>query len=223
MKFRLIILTALSCITAILSLSACSDSESNSESGNKNPSVIACVGDSITYGYGVSENESYPACLSELFGEDTSVLDYGVNGATGTDGCSMSYSSMNAYSLAKESKADIYIVMFGTNDAHEGFWNKENYLSSIKNMLDEFKSSNPDTKIILMQPPAVFTNGISDDIIKGELHETVSELAEKYKATLIDLYSLTEGNEAFFSDGVHPTADGYREIAECIYEEITEQ
>ncbi len=215
MKFKIVALMVLSLIISSTALSACSSKE------KELPKNIICVGDSITYGYGVSDSESYPSVLARLMGENTRVLNYGVNGATGTSDNAMSYSSLSVYSLCQESEADVYVVMLGTNDAHENFWDKEKYISSMKSMLDAFESANPNAKFYLMQPPAVFSSGISDDIIKGELHDAVSELAKEYKAKLIDLYALTENNESFFSDGVHPTAEGYATIAQKVYDAIT--
>lgn len=216
MKFKIVTLMVLSLIISSTALGACSSKE------KELPKNIICVGDSITYGYGVSDSESYPSILAQLMGENTRVLNYGVNGATGTSDNAMSYSSLSVYSLCQESEADVYVVMLGTNDAHENFWDKEKYISSMKSMLDAFKSANPNAEFYLMQPPAVFSSGISDDIIKGELHDSVSELAKEYKAKLIDLYAITENNESFFSDGVHPTADGYATIAQEVYDAITD-
>lgn len=216
MKKKIVAIMVFSLIISSVALNACSAKE------KELPKNIICVGDSITYGYGVSDSESYPSILAQLMGENTHVLNYGVNGATGTSDNAMSYSSLSVYSLCQESEADVYVVMLGTNDAHENFWDKEKYISSMKSMLDAFKSANPNAEFYLMQPPAVFSSGISDDIIKGELHDAVSELAKEYKAKLIDLYAMTENNESFFSDGVHPTAEGYATIAQKVYDAITD-
>lgn len=216
MKKKIVAIMVFSLIISSVVLNACSAKE------KELPKNIICVGDSITYGYGVSDSESYPSILAQLMGENTRVLNYGVNGATGTSDNAMSYSSLSVYSLCQESEADVYVVMLGTNDAHENFWDKEKYISSMKSMLDAFKSANPNAEFYLMQPPAVFSSGISDDIIKGELHDAVSELAKEYKAKLIDLYAMTENNESFFSDGVHPTAEGYATIAQKVYDAITD-
>ncbi len=216
MKKKIVAIMVFSLIISSVALNACSAKE------KELPKNILCVGDSITYGYGVSDSESYPSILAQLMGENTRVLNYGVNGATGTSDNAMSYSSLSVYSLCQESEADVYVVMLGTNDAHENFWDKEKYISSMKSMLDAFKSANPNAEFYLMQPPAVFSSGISDDIIKGELHDAVSELAKEYKAKLIDLYAMTENNESFFSDGVHPTAEGYATIAQKVYDAITD-
>lgn len=216
MKKKIVAIMVFSLIISSVVLNACSAKE------KELPKNIICVGDSITYGYGVSDSESYPSILAQLMGENTRVLNYGVNGATGTSDNAMSYSSLSVYSLCQESEADVYVVMLGTNDAHENFWDKEKYISSMKSMLDAFKSANPNAEFYLMQPPAVFSSGISDDIIKGELHDAVSELAKEYKAKLIDLYAMTENNESFFSDGVHPTVEGYATIAQKVYDAITD-
>src|SRR6185369_15148994 len=48
------------------------------------PTHVACVGDSITYGYGASNQatKSYPANLQTLFGASVQVKNFGHNAAT---------------------------------------------------------------------------------------------------------------------------------------------
>ncbi len=216
MKIKIVALMILGLMLSSSVLTACQTKE------KELPKNIICVGDSITYGYGVSDSESYPSVLAQLTGENTRVLNYGVNGATGTADNAMSYSSLSVYELCQESEADAYVIMLGTNDARENFWDKEKYLTSMRSMLDAFKAANPNAEFYLMQPPAVFSSGINNDIIKGEVHDAVSTLAKEYKAKLIDLYALTENDENFFSDGVHPTADGYATIAQKVYDAIAD-
>ena len=45
---------------------------------------VACIGNSVTFGYGIQERErnSYPARLQEILGEKYEVRNFGFNGAT---------------------------------------------------------------------------------------------------------------------------------------------
>ncbi|MBQ0024637.1 MAG: hypothetical protein KBT00_02795, partial [Bacteroidales bacterium] len=45
---------------------------------------VACIGDSVTYGYGLEnrDNDSYPAQLQKLLGNGYDVRNFGHNGAT---------------------------------------------------------------------------------------------------------------------------------------------
>ena len=52
-------------------------------SDHKLPIKIACVGDSLTYGFGASSSSrNYPADLQHLLGGKFMVRDYGVDGVT---------------------------------------------------------------------------------------------------------------------------------------------
>ena len=54
-------------------------------SDTEEPVRIACVGDSITYGYACSNQstQSYPAQLQKLLGNSCLVSNFGVNSSTG--------------------------------------------------------------------------------------------------------------------------------------------
>src|SRR4051795_12206778 len=60
---------------------------------------VACVGDSITYGYGIKDREhnSYPAQLGVLLGKRWEVRNFGINGATALKEGTRSYSDQPAY------------------------------------------------------------------------------------------------------------------------------
>ena len=51
------------------------------------PLVVACVGDSITYGHGASDRgaKSYPAQLQALLGDGWNVRNFGHNARTALD------------------------------------------------------------------------------------------------------------------------------------------
>ena len=66
----------------ILTISGCG--EKISLSPLPNDSVILAFGDSLTYGYNVAKNESYPAKLSTLTGLE--VINAGVSGEVSNQG-----------------------------------------------------------------------------------------------------------------------------------------
>src|ERR1017187_8508802 len=60
---------------------------------------VACVGDSITYGFGIAdrEHQSYPAQLGALLGSDWDARNYGVSGATLLKAGGAPYWNQDAY------------------------------------------------------------------------------------------------------------------------------
>src|SRR4030042_1584268 len=84
--------------------------------------LIACVGDSITYGSGISDrlNDSYPAQLQRMlrqYDPAWEVQNFGARGATLLSRGDTPYIRESAYSGAKACNPDIVIIKLGTNAA----------------------------------------------------------------------------------------------------------
>src|SRR5688572_13260471 len=91
---------------------------------NRLPIRVACVGDSITYGYGIKDRErdSYPAQLGALLGSKWDVRNFGVNGATALKKGTRPYSGLQAYQDALAFEPDIVVIKLGTNDTNAKSW-----------------------------------------------------------------------------------------------------
>jgi lysophospholipase L1-like esterase len=84
--------------------------------------LVACVGDSITYGWGIPNrnDDSYPAQLAGMlqqFDNEWETQNFGHSGATLLRNKSASYITKNAYNNALASDPDVVIIMLGTNDS----------------------------------------------------------------------------------------------------------
>ena len=208
----------------LLLLSFCFPAEA-SETGSMNYN-IACIGDSITYGFRLQapEEDSYPAVLEELLGEGYEVKNFGRSGASliSEGNC---YGRYPEYGQSVREKADMYLIMLGTNDCYGGIWNPEEYENYLKHMVDTYREENEDTRIYLLVPPHVF--GEVEDIIaidpllRDELYGIVERVAEEKETGFIDLLTPTEGKDEMFPDGVHPNAEGHRYLAELVYDVIS--
>ena len=192
---------------------------------------IACVGDSITYGAGVLGHrirQSYPAYLQEMLGQDYQVLNYGMSGRTLMDEGDDPYREEKLYQKSLDAKADIYLLMLGTNDAKQYQWNEKAYTEEILSFVKSYQTAMPDAKIFLMQPPRAFSKqkdgsikyGIQDDVIGGCMYEIIRETAEALDVGYIDLYELTKDHADWLPDGIHPNAEGNEAIAKEIYAQI---
>lgn len=192
---------------------------------------VYCMGDSITYGKGVPEEQraeaSYPAVLGKLLGSRYEVVNYGVSGRTLLDIPEKSYRATGYLDIVKLQQPDIIIVMLGSNDSRRGRWDagkyKEAYLAFVRE-LQEIESA-PD--IYIMAPPEAFPredgniiHGIRNDIIHDEIGRIVREVAEETGVHIIDLYAVTEDHPEYFYDGVHPNQEGYAIVAQAIYEQL---
>lgn len=96
---------------------------------------VVCIGDSITEGYGISEDSSapYPAQLQSILGEKYRVYNQGLsctcvtnrklNGRT----VGMPYVLQEQWKESLAIKGDIYVVTLGGNDAQNGYNEEENH------------------------------------------------------------------------------------------------
>ena len=69
----------------------------------------------------------YPAILQEKLGSRYRVRNYGLRGRTLLDYGNFPYKEEPEYKETLKEKADIYIIMLGTNDSKVRNWNTEDY------------------------------------------------------------------------------------------------
>ena len=197
---------------------------------------IACVGDSVTYGHGVSGwiANNYPKQLDTLLGFGFCVNNYGHSGATVQATGDQPYISYSEYEASLEFDADIIIFMMGSNDSKPENWKGEAaFRQQYLQRLAEYKENNPDVRIILATPPKAFypegvTSGLTnydiDPVIVDEIAEIVRDIAAAEGYEIIDINSLTEGRRGLFlSDNVHPNKNGATILAEIFYSYIIEE
>lgn len=192
---------------------------------------VACVGDSITFGYGSSDPEtrSYPAHLQGLLGDDFLVGNFGLNGATTLSSGDLPYIRTEQYKLSQEYEPDIVILMLGTNDSkpmnwkgHEGDYKKD-AIQLIQSYLNL-----PSKPVLYMatSPTAWYPE---DEQYQGGTitPETVEkivpiqyEISKEEKVILLDMFDFTKDKKEFFPDGVHPNDEGFALIANFIYSNL---
>jgi acyl-CoA thioesterase I len=191
---------------------------------------VDCIGNSITYGYGLSSPYlmSYPSVLQNLLGTSYSVQNDGVSSTTLMKKGDISYWKNGRLSQAFNFQPNIIILKLGTNDTKPYNWDyhssefKTDYLA----MVDTLSSMSSKPKIFVVLPVPVFNNptavswGIRDSIIKKEI-PLIQAVAAERNLTVIDCYTPLLKFPQFFSvDGVHPDAAGADTIAHIVYRAI---
>ncbi|MBN2128629.1 MAG: hypothetical protein JW741_04000 [Sedimentisphaerales bacterium] len=185
---------------------------------------VACVGDSITYGSGISDrmHDSYPAQLQRLllqYDRDWEVSNFGVSGATLLHRGDKPYIQQSAYNSATAYEPDIVIIKLGTNDSKPQNWQyKEDFVADYSAMIDVFRSLPSQPQVWICRPVPAFqiTWGISPEIIRDEILPLVEQVALENEVPVIDLYTALLGEGHFFPDNIHPNAEGAGVMAEVI-------
>ncbi len=196
---------------------------------------VACVGNSITAGVGVSRTEdTYPYILQTLLGTtDYEVKNFGSSGATLlmtppeiiAKGLPYVSDSRNVYKPALNYNPDILIIKLGTNDSHKNNWAFKSYFKQdYIDFVNSFKARNPDLKVYLCYPMPIFSNdpnGYYDPIVVNEVIPLIDEVATLVNpVAVIDLHTPMVGRGDCSSDRLHPNAKGMHIIARTIFQTL---
>ena len=162
--------------------------------------VIVAFGDSLTFGTGATEAESYPAVLAQLI--ERKVVRAGVPGEV-TAG-----SLLRLRAVIDEHRPALVIVCLGGNDLLRRVDDGE-IVSNLREIVKTIRASGSSVVLVGVPRPALITSAAPfyADLAK--------ELDLPYEGKIVTdvLYQ-----RELKSDPVHPNAKGYRKMAEAIAE-----
>lgn len=195
---------------------------------------VACVGDSITYGYGLTDRQAdaYPVWMGRWLGTNYDVRNFGVSATTLLHRGDYPYIGRPAYADALNFKADIVIIDFGANDskhpgdgsldsanAPDNWQYKADFIGDYELMIAAFRRSNPAVKIFVCYPTPDFPGrwGINEKTIRNEMIPMIRTVAKETGAGVIDLQSALAGKADLFPDTVHPNDEGAKLMAREVF------
>lgn len=174
--------------------------------------TILFFGNSLTAGYGLDEEQSFPALIQQRIdslGLAYLVVNAGLSGETTSGG-------RNRIEWVLKQKVDIFVLELGANDVLRGLDLKATE-SNLKAILDKVKSKYPDVKLMLagMQAPPNMGNDYT-----RQFAAIFPRLAKQYKAALIpfllkDVAAIPALNLA---DGKHPNVEGQKIVRDNVWE-----
>ena len=187
---------------------------------------IACIGDSLTRGAGVRGKKklTWEYYLDQMLGKDHHVMNCGISGCTLMKEGDCPYTESSLYPYTKDLRADIYLVMLGSNDSKPQNWDQEKYEIQLKGFLEGYMSLENHPSVIVMIPVECYpqkdtgevafkiSKQIIDDVLPGIIRKTAEDLGIE----VIDLLEPSKDHEEWYADGVHPDAEGNYHIAEII-------
>ncbi|HUZ08447.1 MAG TPA: GDSL-type esterase/lipase family protein [Candidatus Paceibacterota bacterium] len=198
---------------------------------------VACVGDSITYGYGLRDRQAnaYPVRLGRWLGTNDDVRNFGVNATTLLHHGDLPYIRQQAYTNALAFHPDIVVIDFGANDskhpgdgsldpnAPDNWRHKADFIGDYKEMIAAFRQANPAARIFICYPTPDFSGrwGINDKTIRDEMIPMIRTVATDADVNLVDLRAPFLGKPDLFSDTIHPNAEGARLMAAEIFRALT--
>jgi lysophospholipase L1-like esterase len=162
--------------------------------------VIVAFGDSLTYGTGAAEHESYPAVLAQLIGRK--VVSSGVPGEL------TSQALQRLPAVLGEHQPKLVIVCLGGNDMLRKA-NEAETISNLRAIVRKVREGGAHAVLVGVPRPALLTSA------PKFYEEIAKEFGIPYEgATVTGVLYRPE----YKSDPIHPNAQGYRKIAEALAE-----
>ena len=196
----------------------------------KNAIKVACIGDSVTAGYLLSDavKESYPSQLQILMSEKYEVKNFGYSGATLLKKGHKPYYKTKEFADALAYSPDIAVIHLGLNDTDPRNWPnyKEEFDADYSWLIDILKKQNPAVKIYICRLTPIFNDhsrfksGTRDWFWQIQSH--IPNIAKANQVGLIDLHEKLYPRPDLFPDALHPTKEGAAIFAQTVYENITQ-
>lgn len=171
--------------------------------------VIVCFGDSLTAGFGVAPAEAYPARLAqrlEAEGYRYRVVNAGVSGDTTAGG-------LRRMHWALRLEPAIVILALGANDGLRG-QDLRGVRGNLDALVERFQRAGARVLLAGMRLPPNYGRPYAEEFRR--MYEAV---ARQHRAALMPFLLDGVGGHPRLNqpDGIHPTAEGHRLIAERLW------
>jgi lysophospholipase L1-like esterase len=190
------------------------------------PIRVACVGDSITAGYGLPKNtaatNSYPALLGKRLGGGYVVKNFGHTGCTLMNlDWLPPLMKTDEYKQSLAFKPNIVILMGGTNDGPPRNWSHVSQLpDDLKKIVDSYQDLPSNPKVYFMLPPRLLTK-TEGGALEGDQCNNVNQLlppiyrgfAKTRNIPVIDSRGAITTKDCYQIDGIHLNEKGCAKLS----------
>lgn len=182
-----------------------------SQPGNQ---TILFFGDSITAGYGIGQDQAFPALIQQKIdslGWNFSVRNGGLSGETSAGG-------VRRIDWMLQNDIDVFVLELGGNDGLRGI-DLKSTKQNLQQIIDKVQKKYPDASIILagMQvPPNLGTE------YTRQFKNIYPALSKSNDLVLIPtlLQNVGGKSDLMQADGLHPTEKGHKRMADTIWETL---
>jgi acyl-CoA thioesterase-1 len=183
--------------------------EAATASQRKHQGTIVAVGDSLTAGLGVNEEDAYPAQLEKKLqaaGYDWKVVNAGISGET-------SSGTLSRINWVMKLRPDIVILETGANDGLRGI-DPRLTRKNIDETIRILKQKN----VIVVLAGMMMVRNLGREFTQ-DFADIYPSLARKHDLILVPFFLQgVAGNPSLNQpDGIHPSAAGYRIITNTLY------
>lgn len=219
-------LSYISSLILVLVLQSCSDPKTTKQSTGgtnamvknaENKNTILFFGDSLTAGYGLEDPaQAFPSLIQQKIDDlnlPYKVVNAGVSGETTAGG-------KGRIDWILKQKIDVFVLELGANDGLRGIPVEETS-RNLQFITDKVKAKYPNARIILagmMVPP-----NMGADYAKA-FEQIFPKIATKNSMSFMPflLEGVAGDRKLNQGDGIHPTAEGHKIIAENLWPILVE-
>lgn len=221
-------------LCVLLSLTVSPAWGSRKKQAAERPLRVACVGNSVTYGYGLRhrDRDAYPVRLQQMldsaYGANRfEVGNFGHSGATLLYKGHRPYVKLPEFHQALDFKADWVVIHLGLNDTDPRNWPdwKEEFIPNYRALIDSFRTVNPEARILVCKMTPIFDrhsrfqSGTRD--WHAQIQRAIEQVAQGAGAQLVDLYTPLHSRPDLFPDALHPNPEGAMILARTVYGALT--
>jgi acyl-CoA thioesterase-1 len=170
---------------------------------------ILFLGDSLTAGLGVEKKQAYPALVGDLLRKqgrtDVTIINGGISGATTAGAASRLTWHLKA-------APDVLVLALGANDGLRGL-----SLDNMAQNLDDTIALALENHLCVILAGMEIPPNYGPDYTR-RFSQTFRDLAHKHGIVLIPFLLENVGGKRWMNqtDGVHPNAEGHRQIARTV-------
>ncbi len=212
-------------LPVLVCLAACSSQETSSPSetpvseapekaSSSQKKTILFFGNSLTAGYGLDPSEAYPALIQEKIdslGLNYQVVNAGLSGETTAAGA-------ERVDWILKQEIDIFVLELGGNDGLRGIATTETE-KNLQKIIDKVRAKYSEVKILLtgIEVPPNMGEAYANDF-----RQVFKKIAAQNKVVFLPFLLEGVGGEPELNqpDGIHPTAEGQKIVAENVWEKL---
>lgn len=178
---------------------------------------ILFIGDSLTAGYGVLPEDSFPSLIQKKIQgekglEGVTIVNAGISGSTSASG-------MSRLKWHLKKKPSHILLALGANDGLRGIQPDATYVNLSK-VIELAQKNNIEVILAGMQMPPNYGKEY-----RQEFSDVFPKLAKTYHLTLIPFLLEGVAGETRYNqaDGIHPNEPGHKKIFELVYPVIVKK
>lgn len=175
--------------------------------------LVVCLGDSLTEGYGIDPDKSYPVQLEQLLTKrgwpDVEVVNAGISGSTSASG-----RSRLQWQLRRT--PDVLILALGANDGLRGV-ELDTSKANLSSVIELAKANGVLVLLAGMKLPPNY--GV---VYTEQFERMYTDLAREHDVALLPflLKDVAARPKLNLPDGIHPNAGGYAIVANTVADAV---